>query len=244
MTYIQPLLLAFLTVAFIGLIRLRHCKGSFIPGLGVLGLLMISWPPFDWLFSRPLEVWYPAKPFQLAPASAQAIVVLSSAVDSQRYWRPYSLPDRETYERCEFAAWLHKSWQHLPVLACGGPGNKDERPVSVTMRELLHRAGVPEAVVWIEERSRSTHENAVYGAEVLREHGIDKIILVVEAKSMLRAAASFRKQGIVVAPASSDFRELGSLDDELIPSWKAIRRNETTLHETVGLAWYWLHGWI
>jgi uncharacterized SAM-binding protein YcdF (DUF218 family) len=109
---------------------------------------------------------------------------------------------------------------------------------------MLEREGIPETSIWTEERSRSTYENAAFGAEILRMHGITMIALVVEAQSMLRADACFRKQGITVVPAASGYREWGPLSEELIPSWKAIQRNEVTLHETLGLAWYWLRGWI
>lgn len=112
------------------------------------------------------------------------------------------------------------------------------------MREALLTAGVPDSSIWTEERSRSTYDNALYGAEVLRRHGVARIALVVEAQSMLRAAACFRKQGIAVVPAPSDFRQLGATSDEVFLSWKAVRRNETTLHEALGLLWYKLHGWI
>lgn len=242
MTYTQPLILLFATVALLGLVRLRHCKGSLISTLGVLGLLLLSWPPLDWLLSRPLEARYPVRPFQ--PTAAQAIVVLASAVRPPQYQRPYPIPDKETYERCEFAAWLYKHWEPLPVLACGGRGKNGAPAFSLCMRDLLERAGVPETMIWTEETSRSTHENAMYGAEILRKHGIGTIALVVEAQSMLRAEACFRKQGITVVPAPSEFRELGPLADELLPSWKAISRNEITLHEIAGLAWYRLRGWI
>ena len=60
---------------------------------------------------------------------------------------------------------------------------------------------VPDSSIWTEERSHSTYENALYGAEVLRSHGVARIVLVVEAQSMVRAAACFRKQGIAVVPA-------------------------------------------
>jgi uncharacterized SAM-binding protein YcdF (DUF218 family) len=242
MTYTEPLLLVFSMIAIIGLARIWLSKRFAVSMLGVVCLLLICWPPIDWLLSRPLEARYPVRPFQ--PAPVQAIVVLSSAVDPPHWERPYNLPGKETYERCVYAAWLYQHWQHLPVLACGGSSAKGEQPFSVTMREVLHREGVPEAMLWTEERSTSTHENAVYGAELLRIHGIDRIALVVEAQSMLRAEACFRKEGITVAPAPCEFRQMGPLFEELIPSWKAIRRNEATLHEAVGLAWYWLHGWI
>ena len=82
------------------------------------------------------------------------------------------------------------------------------------MREMLERDGIPETMIWTEERSRSTYENAVYGAEVLRSHGITTIALVVEAQSMLRAEACFRKQGITVVPAASGYREWGQLSED------------------------------
>jgi uncharacterized SAM-binding protein YcdF (DUF218 family) len=99
-------------------------------------------------------------------------------------------------------------------------------------------------MIWTERHSRSTHENAAYGAAILREHGIDTILLVTEAKDMLRAERCFRKEGLAVIPYPIAFRSIGPTLDELMPSWKAIDRNERTLHETLGLGWYWLHGWI
>jgi uncharacterized SAM-binding protein YcdF (DUF218 family) len=103
---------------------------------------------------------------------------------------------------------------------------------------------VPDEAIWTEEQSRSTHEDAVLGAEILRRHGIGRIALVVDAQSMPRAEACFRKEGMIVIPAPSEFREFEYSLDEFLPSWKAIKRNEVTLHEAAGLAWYWLRRWI
>lgn len=242
MSYTEPLLILFLGIALAGVIRRKRRGGLLLIRLGLIGLLLISWPPADWLFSRPLEVWYPVHPFNgIAP---QAIVVLSAAVQPPRPERPYPLPNDETLSRCAFAAWLHHRWQNLPVLACGGVMNPGEPPYAATMRQLLEGYGVPASNIWTEERSRSTHENAWFGAEILKQHGIQRIGLVVDAGSMLRAAACFRKEGITVEPFPSSFRQFGPLSDELLPSWRAIRRNEGTLHETLGLGWYWLHGWV
>jgi uncharacterized SAM-binding protein YcdF (DUF218 family) len=112
------------------------------------------------------------------------------------------------------------------------------------MRELLRRAGVPESAIWSDPLSHSTHEHAVNGAKILRSRGIRRIALVVEAQSMLRAEACFRKEGLSVVPAANDFRTFGPWRNELIPNWQTIRRNEITLHEALGLAWYRLRGWI
>jgi len=242
MTYVQPLVLVFLGIAFIGIARARRRKKLGVAFLGVLGLFLLSWPPVDYLLSRPLEARYPIRAMPAQPADA--IVVLSSAVSPPLGERPYPLPDKLTYGRCQFAAWLYKHWKAVPVLACGGPGSDGQVPLSRTMSSLLQTAGVPEASIWTEERSHSTHENALFGSEILRKHGITRIALVVEAHAMPRAEACFRKEGLVVIPAPSEFRELDPPLQELIPNGSAILRNESILHETLGLAYYWLRRWI
>lgn len=99
-------------------------------------------------------------------------------------------------------------------------------------------------MIWIEDRSGSTHENAMFSAQVLRRRGVCRIVLVVEARSMLRASACFRREGVEVVAAPSRFRYLSATVEDWIPGWKAVQGNEITLHETVGLLWYRLRGWI
>jgi uncharacterized SAM-binding protein YcdF (DUF218 family) len=241
MTYTEPLLAIFCGIALMGWLRLRRTRGSGLVLLGVAGLFVFSWPPVDWLLSRSLEIWYPVQAFHAEPA--QAIVVFSAAVEPAEPARPYPLPNDQTYQRCRYAAWLYHHWCSVPVLACGGSGG-GPIPLSWTMREVLHQEAVPLERIWVEDRSGSTHENASFGARILQQRGIRSVVLVVDAKSMPRAAASLRKAGIHVIPAPSEFREFGPFREELLPSWKAIRRNESTLHEIGGLAWYWLRGWI
>ncbi len=241
-TYFEPLLTICLVLMLAGLVRLRLSRKVGLVWAGVLAFVLVSWPPVEWLLSRPLENPYPVRLFQ-APPGLQAIVVLSSAVDAANDERPFPMPDEFTLGRCEFAAWIYRNHPDLPVLASGG-GDAWHLPLASTMRGLLRRAGVPAEMIWTEERSGNTYENALYSAEILHSHGIHEIALVVEARSMLRAAACFRKQGIEVVPAPSEFRTWGPLSEELFPNWKTIRRNEATLHELGGLAWYGLKGWI
>ena len=244
MHYVEPLLLLFLAVgaaAWTGILNSPTRKR--ILGLSLLGLFLLSWPPAEWLFSRPLESRYPVRPFQ-SVAGVEAIVVLGGGVSPPQYERPYARPDMDTVDHCAMAAWVYKRLGPLPVLACEGSHGKVSFPS--IMHDLLRAGGVPDELIWIEDRSRNTHENAVYGAEILKEHGIGRIVLVTDAQSMPRAAACFRKLGIaVVAPAPSEFGELDlSASDDLLPNWKAVRRNERTLHEVLGIAWYSLRGWI
>lgn len=241
MTYTQPLVLLFSILGLIGLLRLRRQPGWGLCAVGLIGLLAISWPPVDWLLSRHLEAWYPARPVRTD--SVEAIVVLSAGMRPAQETRPYAIPDPETYERCDYAAWLYGQSPPRPVLACGGIGEESSPAYSVVMRQLLVKLGVPNEMIWTEERSRSTYENALYGGAILKQHGIRKVALVVDVRSMLRAEACFRKQRIEVVPAPT-FQKERLLRDELMPSAKVISRSELNLHESLGLIWYWVRGWI
>src|SRR5262249_1906722 len=136
-----------------------------------------------------------------------------------------------------------KHWKSMPILVCGGALDKHE-PFALTMRHILESEGIPPDLIWMEEHSISTHENAAYGAAILRKRGVSRVALVVEANSMPRAVAAFRKVGVAVVPAPIRFTELkGDLSD-ILPNWQAIALNGEALHEYLGLAWYRLRGWI
>lgn len=104
----------------------------------------------------------------------------------------------------------------------------------------------PEAMIWPEQQSHSTHQEAIYSAEILKSKGVHKIVLVTDVYHMRRSEKSFRRQGLEVLPAACGYRAFGSqlYLQKLLPNWKAIAWNEDALHESVGLVWYWLHGWI
>ena len=235
MTYTEPLLTLTLALSWIGVYFLRASPAKRFLTLSLLATSLIAWPPCEYLLSRPLEWRYPLRPFS-APAGVEAIAVFGSAVSPAQFERPYSLPDPDTFERCQYAAWIYRKTS-LPVLISGNG-------VVATMRELLLAAGVPGEMIWTEDRSRSTHENAMFSAQVLRQHGAQRVVLVVEARSMLRAEACFRREGIEVVAAPSRFRYLSATVEDWIPGWQAVQGNEITLHETVGLLWYRLRGWI
>ena len=203
---------------------------------------LLAWLPCAYVLSRPLESGYHLGPFRPGPG-LDAIVVLSSAVSPAQFERPYPLPDAETFARCQYAAWIHRNTS-LPVLVSGGGQHGTNPPFASTMRDLLMNAGVPPGTIWIEDRSGSTHENAAFSAQILRQHGARRIALVVDARSMLRAAACFRHEGIEVVAAPSRFFYLSATLEDWMPGWKAIQGNELTLHEMLGLLWYRLRGWI
>jgi uncharacterized SAM-binding protein YcdF (DUF218 family) len=241
MSYTEPLLFCVMGLWVAGLIRARHGKSRLL-WLGLGSLLLVSWPPVDWLLSRPSELWYPARPFS-ATVQPQAIVALAASVDPPHPARPFAQLGPDAYERCEYALWLYRNYR-LPILVSGGRVAGSQITHADVMRDHLLRSGVPMSMVWTEDRSTNTHESAVLATGILRARGISRVALVVEAMSMTRAEKCFRKLGIDVVPAVSGHRVWGRFERELLPSWQSVRRNEIMLHEALGLFWYGLRGWI
>jgi uncharacterized SAM-binding protein YcdF (DUF218 family) len=244
-SYLEPALPVLLLLSLAGLVRgWRRSKPGHRPWLlaiGVTGTLLLSMNAVAWMLSRPLEIWYENDP--VLHESAEAIVILAGTIHPPTRNRPYTFASQDTYQRLQHGVWLFKHWKSLPILVCGGSLN-ERASRSLTMQHVLESEGVPSELIWIENQSSSTHENAEYGSQILRQHGISRIALVVEANSMLRAAASFRKAGITVIPAPIRFAELHFSIMDVFPDWSAIALNGETVHELVGLVWYRLRGWI
>lgn len=236
--YTEPLISLCLAILVLGLFRARHRFGFGLIAAGTAGLFLISWWPVAWLVSRPLEARYSR---QATPrGDAEVIVVLSGRVEAPAPELPVARVAEDTYKRCFYASWLHKNWRPLPVLAAGG----GSRRYADTMAGLLKEQGVPAPLVWVEDRSGSTHASAVRVAEILRQRGIRRIALVTEAYHMQRSERSFRKQGLEVIPAPCSFRTFQFNVGQFLPNWNPIAYNEVALHEYVGLLAYWIRGWI
>jgi uncharacterized SAM-binding protein YcdF (DUF218 family) len=96
---------------------------------------------------------------------------------------------------------------------------------------------------WLERRSRDTHENAQYSAAILREAGIQTVLLVTHDVHQRRSLAEFAGAGIQAvsapvttwAPQASD-----SLLFEQLPSARALNLNVMMLHEILGNLVMWL----
>jgi uncharacterized SAM-binding protein YcdF (DUF218 family) len=85
-----------------------------------------------------------------------------------------------------------------PLLVLSGGGRGGE-PEAVVMRRLALAAGLPQAALVVEPRSRNTWENACESAALLRRRGLRRIVLVSDRAHLLRAGLLFRLAGVEVA---------------------------------------------
>jgi uncharacterized SAM-binding protein YcdF (DUF218 family) len=91
-------------------------------------------------------------------------------------------------------------------------------------------------VKWIEARSRDTHENAQFSAEILRSAGIDTVLLVTHDFHQRRGMAEFSAVGIrpIPAPVTFVFPHRQRSFPEHLPGAHSLRTSAVALHELLG----------
>ncbi|HTZ00241.1 MAG TPA: YdcF family protein [Rhodocyclaceae bacterium] len=222
-----PLLLA---LAGLWLAGRRPRTGRLIAALALALLLALSVPWVADHLSATIEDVAPPTPAQLA--AAQAIVILSG--DAYRQAPEYGgdTVGQVTLERLRYGARLARQ-TGLPVLVSGG-APFGGRPEADLMKETLAQ-DFQVTVRWTEDRSRDTAENAALSAPLLKQAGIDRILLVTHASHMRRAGDLFAAAGFQAIPAPTGFAGgEASLLESLLPSAKALSQSYRVLHEHLG----------
>ena len=108
------------------------------------------------------------------------------------------------------------------------------------MSEFLRTHGLPTADIVLEDQSRTTYENAVLTARLLRARDLDEIVLITDALHMARAERCFRSQGIKVVPVGCRHRTTQFNWSILIflPTFNALEDMHGVAHEWLGIFWY------
>lgn len=247
---LQPFVLLYGLMALLLFVLWRKRREQrrllFCLGLVFLLLTLGSLPALSYVALGSLEWSYP--PLRQVPADAQAIVVLSGYIFPADDVRPEPELAPDTLYRCLRAAELYRQGKRCPVVVSGGAVDAEsgDPPIAPRMRDFLVQLGVSATDVIVEDRSRTTWENAVETRKLLEPRGIDKVILVTDAIHLPRSIRCFRKQGIEVTPCGCRYRATSfkaSLSD-FLPSPGAASGMLEVWHEWLGLAWYWMHGRI
>lgn len=202
-----------------------------------------------WAMSLPVTVQWAGRLIETEPAlpepewpelseRAGAIVVLGAGREQNDPAWSGDQPSHIALERLRYAARIAKA-SELPLLLSGGlhygqPPSEAQLGAEVMARDF----GV--TVHWLEERSRTTWENAVYSAEILREAGVERVVLVTSAAHMPRSRWCFEQQGLEVIAAPAGFlgvegsRPLGGW----LPEAQSFHKNGQLLNEAAGQLLY------
>lgn len=128
------------------------------------------------------------------------------------------------------AAQLYREGLAPRIICSGGHAEPRPRSEAAACAEILQRQGIPDSAVILEDRSRSTEENALYTREIMDANGWTRALVVSDSFHMLRAEWIFNGYGIEFTPGPV-------LPDQ-------IRSTSTYLaslsREVLALHWYFL----
>jgi uncharacterized SAM-binding protein YcdF (DUF218 family) len=239
----SPLGTVFLLFLLTGLLRLlgRAVWASRTAYAAVAWLWLWSTPAASGWLAAKLESGSPRLTQRATMPSAPAAVVLGGAIATPSLDRPLpSLTDSS--DRVWQAARLYRDNRSPLLLLSGGSDPSVAlEPEAQSMKTFLMELGVPSDRLILETRSRTTRENARYSAALLKDRGIESVILVTSALHMKRAIMEFEAAGLTVHPVA--------VNATLPPSWRtaaawlpdaaALRTSAFAMKEVVGRLATW-----
>lgn len=237
--FLPPLAPLLLIVVGLLLIRRRPRLGHGLAWSGVLLSLLLMLPASVDRLLTPIESVAPAlddaQLRAVAKEGAGAVVILGGGLRKQapEYGRP--TPNRITLERVRYGARVSRI-TGLPVLVSGGVAGLNYPEARAMAESLREDFGL--SPKWIEDASENTEQNARYSAAILKQAGVEHIVLVTHAAHMRRAVGYFSAAGLRVTPApTAFFAPLADADHPLswLPSATAAYTAWYALHETAGL---------
>jgi uncharacterized SAM-binding protein YcdF (DUF218 family) len=216
--------------------------------LAIAGLVLFWLIAAGWI-AAPLLAWAQHSPTPSTPpvfASRNAIVLLGGGTE---YAHDGTLmPKRDVFARIETSAALYAQCRQIAqtcdVIVSGGNPQRHTAPEADTYLPWLLRKQVPRADIVLENRSRTTYENARFVSDIVQQGHYDTLILVTSAYQMPRALLDFRRFGMQPYPAISNTRRI---EPGLLPRYDNLVNAETALHELIGIAQFHVYraiGWF
>lgn len=206
--------------------------------MGLAGLWLFSTPSVSSKLRLAVEQVPALTVEQLQKVEADAIVILTGGQSPYAVEFGQSSSLKEALIRERYGAFLHRQ-TGLPLLVTGGTLLAHwPRSLAHTMAfDLTSIFGVP--VQWLEDRSRTTEENALFSFSLLAPLEKRRILLVTSALHMPRAKWLFERAGFSVVAAPTDFVVPPSgLLRAFLPQAYALEDSAQALHEVLG-GWFY-----
>jgi uncharacterized SAM-binding protein YcdF (DUF218 family) len=197
------------------------------------------------------QLWEIPAATQLPPKCTVGIILTGGAAQTEAddpHWPHVSAHG----DRLVQALWLYRRGYIRKILISGGMvqltgvfGQPDE---NIQIQRCLREAGVAAEDILVENKSRNTHENAVFSAALLRKQFPNqRYILCTSAMHMRRALGCFRRQGLDVWAHSClavSHPRRWQLSSLVVPSVGAYARFDYLFYELLGYGVYAAQGYL
>lgn len=201
-----------------------------------------------WLTAPLLELAQPHRqtdtPARFAPRTAIVMLGGGTLYDGD----DVLVPPRDVLARIAMSAESYAACKRTAatcqVIVSGGNPQRHRATEADTYLPYLLRRQVPRADIVLENRSRTTYENARNVSAILERSRYGSLILITSAYQMPRALLNFHRFGLTPQPLISSARHahLG-----VLPRYDNLVNAEIALHELIGIAQFHVYraiGWF
>jgi uncharacterized SAM-binding protein YcdF (DUF218 family) len=214
--------------------------GTGLCAASILMTLFFSVSPLGDMALSTLENRFPVPELVTPPTG---IIMLGGTTDLPVSSARHTIALGEAAERLTRTAMLAIRFPTARIVLSGGVGdliNTQTVTESELGREFLVQLGIAENRIAIDEKSRTTAENAEDSLAIIKPKPGETWLLVTSANHMPRAVGSFRAVGFNVVPYPVDFRTVGHGIDWSLGG--GLVKLDVAAHEWIGLVAYWLTG--
>ncbi|MCD2175882.1 YdcF family protein [Rhizobium sp. C4] len=175
------------------------------------------------------------------------VIMLGGPVDVDLSPARKTITVNDAAERVTETAVLAVRYPEARIFLSGGSGHfgdPGENTESALTKKLLVQLGIPADRIEMEEKSRTTAENARFSLETLKPKPGERWLLVTSASHMPRSVGAYRAVGFDVIPYPVDYRTYGMGRLMIFPESVAdgLQLVDVAAHEWIGLVGYWLTG--
>lgn len=217
---------------------LRKRSSKKIALLLALGTFLVFGNP--WLFN------FYAKKWQAKPADINRSIQYSCGIVAGGFASPDEKDSgyfNSTADRFIQAVKLYRLGIIKNILVSGGNGKTDDNHFreGAWVKGELKTFGVPDSVIFVEDKSNNTQENALNAKQILNTQNLKPpYMLITSAYHVPRAALIFQKAGVPVVPFPCNYTAgRGSFSFwDLLPRPSVLFSWDTYIKETAGYFWY------
>ncbi len=220
--------------------------GNRLAWSGLALLLFAGLGPLSNMVVLPLEQRFPARHGHLPAGPIAGIIVLGGYEDGRTTEARGTLTLNEAAERITETAVVAHRMPGVPVIISGGSGAilLEDKAAATAIGDFLQSIGIAASRIRLEDKSKTTYENAMFTRALIQPKPGDRWILITSAAHMPRSVGAFRHQGFDVIPWPADFRTKDA-GDAIRPFGSlpmGLKRLDEATMEWVGLVAYRMLG--
>ena len=167
---------------------------------------------------------YRGRPFPRPEEKTLPVTAVIMGAQVLRGGRPSSALEA----RVEHAARMYSRGDLKLLVPTGGLGEHAPREAAL-MADILRREGVPEKAVSLENKATSTWDSASRLAGIVRERGLEDVLVVTDPLHCVRSVWAFREFGIQAWAEPAYGSPMW---------WKPRSRRAQLVREAAALVWY------